>query len=65
MGEQPKIKEQVKQLLDKLPDDCTYEDIQYHLFMLDKLAQGEADIAAGRVIPHEEVKRRMAKWLTG
>ena len=64
MGEQPNIKEQVKQLLEALPDDCTFEDIQYHLYVLDRIAQGEKDISEGRVIPHQEVKRRMAEWLT-
>ena len=64
MGEQPNIKEQVKQLLEALPDDCTFEDIQYHLYVLDRIVQGEKDISEGRVIPHQEVKRRMAEWLT-
>jgi hypothetical protein len=31
------IKQEVEQLLNKLPDDCSVEDIQYHLFVLDKV----------------------------
>ena len=27
----PTVKEEVKQLLDTLPDDCSLEDVQYHL----------------------------------
>jgi predicted transcriptional regulator len=64
MGELPNIKAQVRQLLETLPDDCTFEDIQYHLYVLDKVARGQRDLDKGRVISHDEVKRRLAKWLT-
>jgi hypothetical protein len=34
------VKEEVKTLLEKLPDDCTIEDIQYHLYVLEKIQKG-------------------------
>ncbi|MBW3564072.1 MAG: hypothetical protein KY459_05060 [Acidobacteria bacterium] len=55
-------KEQVKRILDTLPDDASYEDIQYHIYVRQRIEQGLADVEAGRVIPHEEVVRRLAKW---
>jgi predicted transcriptional regulator len=46
-----------------LPDDATYEDAMRRLYVLHKVEQGIADVEAGRVISHEEVKRQIAKWL--
>jgi predicted transcriptional regulator len=57
-------KEQVQQLLSALPEDATLEDIQYHLYVRQKIEQGLADVAAGRVVSHAEVQQRLAKWLT-
>jgi predicted transcriptional regulator len=48
-------KQLLRQLLDELPDDCTIEDVQYRLHVLDAVARGEADLAAGRGIRHEDV----------
>ena len=64
MGEITNIKAEAMRLIQSLPDDCTIEDIQYHLYVLDRLSQAEKDIDEGRLIPHEEVKRRFAKWLS-
>ena len=59
-------KTRVRELLERLPDDCTIEDVQYHLYVLDKIDQGLADVEAGRTISHEEVARRLRdKWLLG
>jgi predicted transcriptional regulator len=56
-------KQEVGQLLDLLPDDSTLEDIQYHLYVLEKIKRGRADIAAGRRYSQEEAKQRLARWL--
>ena len=34
------VKKEVRVLLDKLPDDCTLEDIQYHLYVVEKIQHG-------------------------
>ena len=57
-------KQQVQELLENLPEDASLEDIQYHLYVRQKIEQGLADVAAGRIISHEEVQRRLAKWLS-
>jgi len=41
-------KEQLHQLIDRLPDDCTVEDVQYHLYVQQKVEQGLKDVRAGR-----------------
>jgi hypothetical protein len=33
-------KDEVKALLDKLPDDCSLEDVQYHLYVVEKIHRG-------------------------
>jgi predicted transcriptional regulator len=57
-------KEQVQEILGTLPDDASLEDIQYHIYVRQKIQQGMDDVDAGRVISHEDVQRRLAKWLT-
>lgn len=56
-------KQDVEQLLNKLPDDCSVEDIQYHLYVLDKVRRGLEDAQAHGTIPQEEVETRLSKWL--
>jgi predicted transcriptional regulator len=56
-------KEEVRKLLDQLPDDSSFEEIQYHIYVREKIERGLKDIKEGRVLSHEEVERRMAKWL--
>lgn len=56
-------KEEVKRLLDSLPDDVSYEDIQYQIYVRLKIAEGLEAIDEGRVLSQEEVERRMGRWL--
>ena len=55
-------KQQVEKILETLSDDASLEDIQYHIYVRQKIEQGIADADAGRVLSHEEVKKRLAKW---
>jgi predicted transcriptional regulator len=56
-------KQTVRDVLKRLPDDCTLEDVQYHLYLRQKLEKSRRAAAEGRLVPHEEVKRRLSKWL--
>lgn len=49
-------KEAAKQLIDHMPDEATWEEILYELYVKQKIEEGLADIEAGRTIPHEQVK---------
>lgn len=55
--------DEVKQIIDNLPDDCSLEDIQYTLYVMKKIQQGLKDIDKGDIISHEEMEKRMSKWL--
>ncbi len=59
-------KETVKALLDRLPDDCSLDDVLYHLYVIQAVDRGLEDVAQGRVIPHKEVADELRrKWLIG
>ena len=47
-----KAKKTVRELLDRLPDDCSLEDILYHLYVVQAIEAGLADVEAGRTISH-------------
>jgi hypothetical protein len=57
-------KQDVEQLLNKLPDDCSVEDIQYHLYVLDKVRKGLEDARVNGTLTQEEIETRLSKWLT-
>ena len=59
----PTAKQEVSNLLARLPDDCSLEDVQYHLYVLQKIERGLKDAEEGRVYTQEEVENRMSKWL--
>ena len=46
----------------KLPDTADFDDIMYALYVKAKFEKGETQIKAGRGIPHEQAKQRLAKW---
>ncbi len=56
-------KEEVRKMLDQLPDDASFEDIQYHIYVRQKIQQGLDAARRGAVISQEEAERRMARWL--
>ncbi len=57
------IKEDIVKLIQELPDDATLEDIQYHLFVKQKLLRAEEQIKEGKIIPHDEVmEKAKKKW---
>jgi predicted transcriptional regulator len=59
-------KETVRALLDRLPDDCTMDEVLYHLYVVQAVGEGVADAQADRVIPHEQVAANLRrKWLLG
>jgi hypothetical protein len=56
-------KSEVTSMLDTLSDDSTFEDIQYHLYVLEKVRRGIDRAATEGGVPHDQVKERLAKWL--
>ena len=48
-------KETVRAILDRLPDNCSIDDVLYQLYVVQAVARGDADVAAGRTVSHEQV----------
>jgi hypothetical protein len=57
-------KQEVESLLSKLPDDCSLEEIQYHLYVIEKVRQGLDAADSQGTVPQDEAERRLGKWLT-
>ncbi len=57
------VKEQVIDLIKSLPDDCTIEDIQYHLYVREKVERSIRAIDEGRVVSQEEAEKKVKEWL--
>jgi predicted transcriptional regulator len=58
------VKDEVRDILEKLPDDASLEDVQYHIYVRQKVERGLKDIEEGRVLSQEEAERRMSRWLS-
>jgi ribosomal protein S20 len=56
------VKEEVQTLLKKLPDNCTFEDVQYHLYVIEKIQRGIERAEKEGTASQEEVERRLSKW---
>ena len=57
------VKNEVVDLLKRLPDNCTLEDIQYYLYAIQKIERGLKDEEEGRVYEEKEIEEKMSKWL--
>jgi hypothetical protein len=57
-------KQQVASLLHKLPNNCSLEDIQYHLYVLEKVQRGLDEARTSGTLSQEEAEKRLGKWLT-
>lgn len=47
----------------EMPDDCTYEDIQYHLYVLQKIEKGLTDAMAGKTYSTDQMKLKLKRWI--
>ena len=54
-------KQRILDAVQRLPADASFEDVMERLYFLYKVDRGLADADAGRVIPHEEVKRQFGR----
>ena len=50
--------------IQELPDSVTWADIEERIRFLAAIDRGLADIKSGKIVPHEEVKESLKKWLS-
>ena len=55
-------KKEVTNLLRRLPGDCSLEDVQYHLYVLQKIERGLRDEKEGKIYTANQVMKRLSKW---
>ena len=52
------VKEAAKQLVENLPEDVTWDDLMYQIYVRQNIEAGLADSEAGRVVEVEEIRKR-------
>jgi len=52
-------KDIVRKMLTKIPDDASLEDIQYHIYVQEKIDRGLRDVVAGRLLSQEKIERTL------
>lgn len=57
-------KDEVKSLIDNLPDECTTEDVQYHLYVAQKIRRGLERADTQGTVSQADVERKFSKWTT-
>jgi predicted transcriptional regulator len=57
------VKEMAQKAISNLPAEATFDDIQYQLYVLECIEQGEKEIGEGKVLTETEVRLRLEKWL--
>jgi predicted transcriptional regulator len=63
MSDAQNPKAHAREAIDRLPDDASWDDVMYELYVREAVDAGLADIAAGRTIPHDEVKAQLREIL--
>ncbi len=53
------VKEEARKLLERLPDEASWDDLMYEIYVQKKIDMGLKAAEGGKLIPHEEVKRRL------
>jgi len=56
------VKEQVLHVLQRLPDDADFRDVNEEIALLAAVAEAEADIREGRLVDNHEMKARLDEW---
>jgi len=56
-------KQETQEMIQNLPSNYTDEDIQYHLYVVEKIKNGVNRAENGETSSHQDAKKRMTKWL--
>ena len=56
------IKKEAIDIITKLPEDASIEDIMYKLYVLDKVKKGQEDIKNGNFVTTDELRKEIELW---
>jgi len=59
----PTVKEEVRRMVESLPDDASWEDIQYSIYVRERVERGRREAEQEKLIDQDEVEIRMKQWL--
>jgi len=57
------VKEEIIRMIQDMPKDISVEDIMAELYFRYQVDEGLKQLDEGKGIPHEEIEKRMGKWL--
>ena len=57
------VKQQVLEAVQQLPDDCTFEDVQYRLYVIETIRKRSELADRGEFATDQELKERLGKWI--
>jgi hypothetical protein len=55
-------KEEVRRILELIPDNASFEDIQYHIYVREKIQRGLDDVKNAKLLSQDGVEQRLRKW---
>ena len=58
------VKQEVIKMIQSLPNEATIDDIMAELYFKSQVDAGLKELNEGKGISHEEVEKRMSKWLS-
>ena len=57
------VKQQVREILEQLPDDCSIEDVPYRLYVVETIRRRSETADRGKFASEAEVEQKLSKWL--
>jgi predicted transcriptional regulator len=57
------VKEQVLEVITRMPDDSTLDDIGYELYVIESVQKGLAELDRGEYLTHEQAREKLRKWV--
>lgn len=57
------VKEKVLEVITRMPDDSTLDDIGYELYVIESVQKGLDELDRGEYLSHEQTKVQLQKWV--
>lgn len=61
MADADSLKPAAHELVDRLPDNASWEDLMYQIYVREAIDAGLRDADAGRLVGHDEAVRRLGR----
>ena len=57
------VKEQVLEVVSRMPNDSTLDDIGYEIYVIQSVREGLAELDRGDYLTHDQAGGELGKWL--